>query len=98
MIVSAAMCMFVMIVHFVYCFATKIIVTVVQYYCKVSSRQFSQIPLANRRTSSILKFPLMRSEEHTSELQSRENIVCRLLLEKKKINCCSYYSISRISF
>src|SRR5690606_39378417 len=27
-----------------------------------------------------------RSEEHTSELQSRENLVCRLLLEKKK-NC-----------
>src|SRR5690606_40869980 len=27
-----------------------------------------------------------RSEEHTSELQSRENIVCRLLLEKKKKN------------
>src|SRR6266511_4920152 len=26
----------------------------------------------------------LRSEEHTSELQSRENIVCRLLLEKKK--------------
>src|SRR5690606_40689462 len=25
-----------------------------------------------------------RSEEHTSELQSRENLVCRLLLEKKK--------------
>src|SRR5207302_7373473 len=31
---------------------------------------------APRRTS--------RSEEHTSELQSRENLVCRLLLEKKK--------------
>src|SRR5690606_41921724 len=28
-------------------------------------------------------FP-QRSEEHTSELQSRENLVCRLLLEKKK--------------
>src|SRR5690606_40012917 len=27
---------------------------------------------------------LSRSEEHTSELQSRENLVCRLLLEKKK--------------
>src|SRR5690606_39753764 len=27
---------------------------------------------------------LWRSEEHTSELQSRENLVCRLLLEKKK--------------
>src|SRR5690606_30440014 len=29
-------------------------------------------------------FSKKRSEEHTSELQSRENIVCRLLLEKKK--------------
>src|SRR5690606_22797682 len=29
---------------------------------------------------------LNRSEEHTSELQSRENLVCRLLLEKKKKN------------
>src|SRR5436309_11775700 len=27
---------------------------------------------------------VIRSEEHTSELQSRENLVCRLLLEKKK--------------
>src|SRR5690606_40595453 len=27
-----------------------------------------------------------RSEEHTSELQSRENLVCRLLLEKEKLN------------
>src|SRR5690606_41996773 len=29
-------------------------------------------------------FVTSRSEEHTSELQSRENLVCRLLLEKKK--------------
>src|SRR2546429_9926618 len=28
-----------------------------------------------------------RSEEHTSELQSRLHLVCRLLLEKKKTNC-----------
>src|SRR5690606_15215703 len=28
---------------------------------------------------------IYRSEEHTSELQSRENLVCRLLLEKKKL-------------
>ena len=27
---------------------------------------------------------ILRSEEHTSELQSRRNLVCRLLLEKKK--------------
>src|SRR5690606_40448345 len=31
------------------------------------------------------KLGLRRSEEHTSELQSRENLVCRLLLEKKKL-------------
>src|SRR5260370_23588427 len=29
----------------------------------------------------------LRSEEHTSELQSHLNLVCRLLLEKKKISC-----------
>src|SRR5436309_4888298 len=29
--------------------------------------------------------PSSRSEEHTFELQSRENLVCRLLLEKKKV-------------
>src|SRR2546422_1185334 len=29
------------------------------------------------------RFPLARSEEHTSELQSRLHLVCRLLLEKK---------------
>src|SRR2546429_3784609 len=33
-----------------------------------------------------------RSEEHTSELQSRLHLVCRLLLEKKKNNSRSYYA------
>src|SRR5258706_10703864 len=38
--------------------------------------------------SFICDFPIffMRSEEHTSELQSLTNLVCRLLLEKKKIH------------
>src|ERR1041385_9519680 len=31
--------------------------------------------------------PSLRSEEHTSELQSRLHLVCRLLLEKKKSHC-----------
>src|SRR3712207_8602699 len=31
--------------------------------------------------------PMTRSEEHTSELQSRQYLVCRLLLEKKKSVC-----------
>src|SRR5690606_41322162 len=32
----------------------------------------------------LVRVGCARSEEHTSELQSRENLVCRLLLEKKK--------------
>src|SRR5256885_5411094 len=35
-------------------------------------------------------YPEDRSEEHTSELQSPCNLVCRLLLEKKKTICCAY--------
>src|SRR2546430_10485233 len=39
----------------------------------------------NKRLALITAlFSLMRSEEHTSELQSQSNLVCRLLLEKKK--------------
>src|SRR2546429_6905456 len=34
--------------------------------------------------SSLVTFNSLRSEEHTSELQSRLHLVCRLLLEKKK--------------
>src|SRR3712207_8146495 len=43
-----------------------------------------QIPAASRPR------PQPRSEEHTSELQSRQYLVCRLLLEKKK-NIKSYH-------
>src|SRR5207302_3732291 len=39
-----------------------------------------------------------RSEEHTSELQSRENLVCRLLLEKKKKKIITYYVPSSITY
>src|SRR5690606_41743952 len=35
-------------------------------------------------TNRMEKMMIKRSEEHTSELQSREKLVCRLLLEKKK--------------
>src|SRR3712207_8397147 len=40
------------------------------------------------RGGAELRELLARSEEHTSELQSRQYLVCRLLLEKKKINQC----------
>src|SRR5690606_40936517 len=41
------------------------------------------VPACSAGASSFSQ-PGARSEEHTSELQSRENLVCRLLLEKKK--------------
>src|SRR2546426_6207466 len=43
-------------------------------------------PSSWRRRPPTPASPTTRSEEHTSELQSPCNIVCRLLLEKKKIN------------
>src|SRR5688572_32213780 len=47
-------------------------------------------PIANAAAiagnQSLNVTPAARSEEHTSELQSQSNLVCRLLLEKKKNN------------
>src|SRR3712207_7265122 len=45
------------------------------------------------RTVSVNTISIRRSEEHTSELQSRQYLVCRLLLEKKKKPLCNrrYY-------
>src|SRR3712207_8708030 len=49
-----------------------------------------------RADATIARSPIgMRSEEHTSELQSRQYLVCRLLLEKKKINLDTAFIISR---
>src|SRR5207249_8465096 len=45
----------------------------------------TQFTLIRRGASSTAR-DLVRSEEHTSELQSRFDLVCRLLLEKKKNN------------
>src|SRR4051812_49931571 len=49
---------------------------------------FAQIMPGNfyRTLRGMLSDGLIRSEEHTSELQSHVNLVCRLLLEKKKTN------------
>src|SRR5690606_40599033 len=43
---------------------------------------YREVPSITEKAAWALKHT--RSEEHTSELQSRENLVCRLLLEKKK--------------
>src|SRR3712207_6898952 len=57
--------------------------------CVPSGRRWSRLP--GRRTRPARRHRTgsgrtgRRSEEHTSELQSRQYLVCRLLLEKKKI-------------
>src|SRR5258707_11633123 len=49
-----------------------------------ASHNFRQLAAGSRTPPVVVK--LWRSEEHTSELQSRQYLVCRLLLEKKKTN------------
>src|SRR3712207_7238926 len=55
----------------------------------LASRRASYVHVTIRKTAARLTPP--RSEEHTSELQSRQYLVCRLLLEKKKKNLISTY-------
>src|SRR5687768_6378369 len=47
---------------------------------------FGSLALAIGLLGRVAAFGTTRSEEHTSELQSRLHLVCRLLLEKKKKN------------
>src|SRR5690349_23694372 len=53
-----------------------------------SAPEANEPKMLNRPTSASAIMPMFaespRSEEHTSELQSRRDLVCRLLLEKKK--------------
>src|SRR5438034_8086362 len=49
-------------------------------------RQWSIRPATMTERSPQRKWCACRSEEHTSELQSHSDLVCRLLLEKKKKN------------
>src|SRR5688572_31525891 len=47
-------------------------------------------------TRALAEADIARSEEHTSELQSQSNLVCRLLLEKKKISSDISHFLCRI--
>src|SRR5688572_32555287 len=53
-----------------------------------SSRGSRVVP-SSRAHPTHAQTPCARSEEHTSELQSQSNLVCRLLLEKKNIKLSS---------
>src|SRR3712207_8228254 len=54
------------------------------YYADPEKLKWVQGVVSEKVPHVTLLYGLMRSEEHTSELQSRQYIVCRLLLEKKK--------------
>src|SRR2546429_2210149 len=54
-------------------------------------------PLSGAPPSRRAEIRTTRSEEHTSELQSRLHLVCRLLLEKKKNLDCVHYAITYLS-
>src|SRR5215204_7067788 len=56
--------------------------TLFPYTTLFRSRKSSSIPFSIYPSLGSCSFP--RSEEHTSELQSHSDLVCRLLLEKKK--------------
>src|SRR5437660_5520749 len=50
---------------------------------KLHTRNQRNIFICGRSARSLAHMKIFRSEEHTSELQSRGHLVCRLLLEKK---------------
>src|SRR5256885_5449883 len=65
---------------------------------RTSRTRGSGRPAGRNRLSQlhrVASYAHCRSEEHTSELQSPCNLVCRLLLEKKTLGCCVYFPAAR---
>src|SRR5260370_3728213 len=66
---------------------------------EIADKEHTQIGQMDEH--GVVRFSPVRSEEHTSELQSHLNLVCRLLLEKKKsqTTCLhrSFYPLRRLS-
>src|SRR5258708_28786527 len=61
-----------------------------QAYCRIVTRLKANTPF-----EIVEDRPVPRSEEHTSELQSPDHLVCRLLLEKKKKQHKTNYTKTR---
>src|SRR5690349_24163023 len=59
-----------------------------------SARRTTFAPVQTSLRAAVCSIHRLRSEEHTSELQSRRDLVCRLLLEKKKKQRCKLSFIS----
>src|SRR3712207_5172944 len=61
-------------------------------FLKIANGEFSVLEEENYpKIVELASMSLLRSEEHTSELQSRQYLVCRLLLEKKLHCICPSY-------
>src|SRR5438132_8135999 len=63
------------------------------------AEELLQIPVFRGVSGTFLELnrgAIVRSEEHTSELQSHSDLVCRLLLEKKKDNTRPPHSLSKL--
>src|SRR3712207_8261270 len=67
----------------------KIVTVLVNGDTKFEADQTFTLNLSGAANATIGDATGVRSEEHTSELQSRQYLVCRLLLEKKKTVCPS---------
>src|SRR2546427_8274312 len=70
-------------------------VTVDRHGALAAAKQCEQAVQRGDRVGQLAAQPA-RSEEHTSELQSQSNLVCRLLLEKKKKNNITRQYIKKI--
>src|SRR2546421_9120268 len=60
-----------------------------------AQRSWAKVRFPKKSTAVFQKYFTYRSEEHTSELQSRSDLVCRLLLEKKKKKTTSESRVSK---
>src|SRR5580698_6841164 len=58
-------------------------------------RRVHSVRIARTATKRRARRAIRRSEEHTSELQSHVNLVCRLLLEKKKNTKSTIHSLNK---
>src|SRR5437588_8769484 len=63
-----------------------------------STAAHSNLATVFDRQGNWRKRSIIRSEEHTSELQSHSDLVCRLLLEKKNTVCPSQFATRRTLF
>src|SRR3712207_6934430 len=67
-------------------------------YLFLEDFEMADVQWESLRIPVDMAFFFYRSEEHTSELQSRQYLVCRLLLEKKKLKCTLLpYNTTRIT-